>query len=83
MPCLMMTDKSDQCLGSRQHCCKIIEEATPRWQPVLVILVLWFLVWLATKGNDTLALGGRDKTPVMNSLTGFRDTMLAVITPSR
>ncbi|WP_377640974.1 ABC transporter permease [Oryzobacter terrae] len=55
----------------------VIEEPTPRWQPVAAILVVWFLVWLATKGNDTLVLGGRDKTPVMDSLTGFRDTMLA------
>ena len=55
----------------------VIVEPTPRWQPVVAILVVWFLVWLATKGNDTLTLGGRDKTPVMNALTGFRDTMLA------
>ncbi|MFQ6172953.1 ABC transporter permease [Oryzobacter sp. R7] len=55
----------------------VIEEPTPRWQPVAAVLVLWFLVWLATKGTSTLELGGRDKTPVMNSLTAFRDTMLA------
>jgi glycine betaine/proline transport system permease protein len=55
----------------------VIEEPTPRWVPVVAILLAWFLVWLATKGNDTLTLGGRDKTPVMNSLTSFRDTMLA------
>ncbi len=55
----------------------VIQEPTPRWVPVVAILLAWFLVWLATKGNDTLVLGGRDKTPVMNSLTSFRDTMLA------
>ena len=49
----------------------------PRWQPALVILLVWFVVWLFTRGHDTLVLLGRDKTPVMNSLNDFRDHMLA------
>jgi glycine betaine/proline transport system permease protein len=55
----------------------ILQEPRPRWRPVVVILALWLLMWVVTKGHDTLVLGGRDKTPVMDALAGFRDSMLA------
>ena len=55
----------------------IVPEPTPRWKPVAAILLAWFLIWLFTKGNDTLVLEGRDRTAVMDSLAGFRDRMIA------
>ncbi len=55
----------------------ILDEPRARWRPLVVILALWLIVWLVTKGQDTLVLGGRDKTPVMDSLASFRDSMLA------
>lgn len=52
------------------------DDPAPRWQPALLILLLWFLVWMATKGSDTLALQGRDQTGIMHALNDFRDSML-------
>ncbi|WP_206063411.1 ABC transporter permease subunit [Nocardioides sp. HDW12B] len=42
-----------------------------------VVLVLWFVVWLVLRGQDTLVLPGRDSTAVHDWLTGFRDDLLA------
>lgn len=49
----------------------------PRWALVLGALVLWILVWSMTKGNDTLELPGREHTDLHDTLTGFRDSVLA------
>ncbi|HQF03399.1 MAG TPA: ABC transporter permease subunit [Phycicoccus sp.] len=48
-----------------------------RWAPVLGILALWIIVWSVTKGTNTLALPGRDHTPLHTDLGHFRDDMLA------
>jgi glycine betaine/proline transport system permease protein len=43
----------------------------------LAVIGLWVAVWALTKGQDTLALAGREQTGVQNTLTGFRDDVLA------
>ena len=48
-----------------------------RWLWALGIVVLWFLVWEVTKGNDTLAISGRERTGVQDALTEFRDSVIA------
>ncbi len=58
-------------------------EAAPAHTPVsrgvwvLVILVVWYLVWLLTKGSNTLELPGREHTDLHQSLTEFRDSVIA------
>jgi glycine betaine/proline transport system permease protein len=49
----------------------------PRWVWALVVIGLWILIWSFTKGQNTLALPGRDHTELHDSLTGFRDDVLA------
>ncbi len=49
----------------------------PRWAWALVVLGVWVLIYLFTKGDDTLALPGREHTDLHNTLTGFRDDVLA------
>ena len=49
----------------------------PRWVWALGVVAAWILVWLFTKGTDTLALPAREHTDVHDSLTGFRDSVLA------
>jgi glycine betaine/proline transport system permease protein len=44
---------------------------------VLAILVVWYLVWLVTKGSNTLELPGREHTDLHQSLTEFRDSVIA------
>jgi glycine betaine/proline transport system permease protein len=51
--------------------------ATSRWMWALGILALWVLIYLVTKGNDTLALAGRERTGVHDALAGFRDDVIA------
>lgn len=48
-----------------------------RWVQVLLILAAWIAVWSVTRGTDTLVLPGRDHTALHESLTHFRDRMLA------
>lgn len=48
-----------------------------RWGQLGVLLVLWIVLWSFTRGTDTLVLPGRDHTPLHESLTHFRDVMLA------
>jgi len=55
----------------------VIKEPMARWKPVVVILLVWFLIWLFTKGNNTLVLPGRERTPLMDDLGAFRDQMIA------
>ena len=49
----------------------------PRWLLALGVVGLWILVWAFTKGQDTLALPGRENTDLHDTLTGFRDSVLA------
>ncbi|MDF1604577.1 ABC transporter permease subunit [Nocardioides sp. YIM 152315] len=49
----------------------------PRWAWALVVVGVWILVYLVTKGQDTLALPGREHTDLHETLTGFRDDVLA------
>jgi len=51
--------------------------AIPRWGWALGVIGLWILIWVFTKGQDTLVLPGRDHTDLHDSLTGFRDDVLA------
>ena len=49
----------------------------PRWAWALVVIGVWIVVYTFTKGQDTLALPGREHTDLHESLTGFRDDVLA------
>jgi glycine betaine/proline transport system permease protein len=49
----------------------------PRWALVLAIVVGWVVVWSFTKGQNTLVLAGREHTDLHESLTEFRDAVLA------
>ncbi|MBA2464905.1 MAG: ABC transporter permease subunit [Nocardioidaceae bacterium] len=49
----------------------------PRWAGILGVFTVWFMVWLFTRGTDTLVLPGRDHTPLHESLTQFRDSIIA------
>lgn len=49
----------------------------PTWAWALVVVGVWIVVYLFTKGQDTLALPGREHTDLHESLTGFRDDVLA------
>ena len=49
----------------------------PRWAWALGVLGAWVLVWSVTKGQDTLELPARQHTDLQDSLTGFRDAVLA------
>ena len=49
----------------------------PRWAAALGVLGAWVVVWFLTEGQDTLALAGRESTDTHDSLTGFRDAVLA------
>ena len=44
---------------------------------VLGVIVVWIVVWSMTKGNDTLELPGRQHTDLHDTLTDFRDSVLA------
>ena len=49
----------------------------PRWAMVLIILAVWIVLWYFSRGTNTLELGARDHTPLHNTLTEFRDSVLA------
>jgi glycine betaine/proline transport system permease protein len=49
----------------------------PRWAWALVVLAVWIAVWAFTKGTNTLDLPGREHTDLHDTLTGFRDDVLA------
>jgi glycine betaine/proline transport system permease protein len=44
---------------------------------VLGIIVVWIIVWSFTRGKDTLELPGRVHTDTWNSMSAFRDSVLA------
>ena len=48
-----------------------------RWIPALGVVVVWVVIYSFTKGNDTLALPGREHTDLHQSLTDFNNTLLA------
>ncbi len=56
---------------------EIQARGVPKWAMVLGVLVLWVLVWSMTKGTNTLELPGREHTDLHDSLTDFRDSVLA------
>jgi len=43
----------------------------------LGIVAAWVLIWFFTKGRDTLVLPGREHTDLHESLTAFRDSVIA------
>ncbi len=49
----------------------------PRWAMVLGVIGVWIVLWSVTKGNNTLELPGRQHTDLHESLTHFRDSVLA------
>ena len=49
----------------------------PRWALAVAVVVGWVVVWYFTKGTDTLTLGGRENTDTHDTLTSFRDWVLA------
>jgi glycine betaine/proline transport system permease protein len=48
-----------------------------RWIPALGVIVVWVVIWSFTKGNNTLALPGREHTDLHESLTEFNNKLLA------
>ena len=48
-----------------------------RWIPALGVIVLWIIVYQFTKGQNTLALPGREHTDLHQSLTDFNNSLLA------
>lgn len=49
----------------------------PRWAWALIVIGAWVVVYAFTKGQDTLVLPGREHTDLHDTLTGFRDDVLA------
>jgi glycine betaine/proline transport system permease protein len=41
------------------------------------VVVVWYLVWLVTKGQDTLARPIRERTDLMDTFAGFRNDVIA------
>lgn len=48
-----------------------------KWAWGAVVVAVWLVVWQLTKGEDTLALPGREATDLHDRLTEFRDAVLA------
>ncbi len=53
------------------------DKGISRWIPALGVVVVWVVIHYFTKGNDTLALPGREHTDLHQSLTDFNNTLLA------
>ena len=51
--------------------------SVPRWAMALGIVAVWVLIWYFTQGRDTLVLPGREHTDLHESLSDFRDSMIA------
>jgi glycine betaine/proline transport system permease protein len=49
----------------------------PRWGWALVVVGVWILVYLFTKGHHTLVLPGREHTDLHQDLTDFNNRVLA------
>ncbi len=52
-------------------------QALSRWWLALGVVVAWIAVWSFTKGQDTLARPVRERTGLMDDLSGFRDDVIA------
>jgi glycine betaine/proline transport system permease protein len=52
-------------------------QAPSRWWLALGVIVAWVVLWAFTQGRDTLARPVRERTDLMDSLSGFRDTVIA------
>ena len=44
---------------------------------ILGIITAWVVIWIFTKGQNTLDLAGRERTDVHRSLSSFRDSVIA------
>ncbi|CUR61313.1 putative glycine betaine transport system permease protein [metagenome] len=56
----------------------VVEDAgISRWIPALGVIAVWIAIWSFTKGQDTLALPGREHTDLHQSFTDFNNTLLA------
>ena len=51
--------------------------SVPTWAIVLGVVASWIVIWSMTKGTNTLTLPGREHTDLHDTLTGFRDSVLA------
>ncbi len=51
--------------------------AARKWILAAIIIAAWMIVWKFTDGKNTLALPGREHTDLHQSLTEFRDSVLA------
>jgi glycine betaine/proline transport system permease protein len=49
----------------------------PKWAAALGVVAAWLVIWYFTKGRDTLVLPGREHTDLHESLTSFRDSVIA------
>ena len=49
----------------------------PKWAVALGVVAAWVVIWYFTKGRDTLVLPGREHTDLHESLTSFRDSVIA------
>lgn len=52
-------------------------KGVPRGVWVAGVIAAWIAIWMFTKGQDTLTLPGREHTDLHDTLTGFRDSVLA------
>lgn len=64
-------------VGGREDSAIDRARATPRWLQATVIVALWVVAYQLWKGIDTLPLDGLSKTGVHDSLSGWRDDLIA------
>lgn len=50
---------------------------TPVWLLLVGIVGVWVAVWVVTRGSDTLALAGQERTGLHDWFTGLRDDLIA------
>lgn len=49
----------------------------PRWLLAVGVVAAWIVVWVFTRGQDTLTLPGLDSTKLHGTLSDFNDSVLA------
>ncbi|HEY0642934.1 MAG TPA: ABC transporter permease subunit, partial [Nocardioides sp.] len=56
----------------------ILEDSSgiSRWVPAVAVVVVWVVVWAATKGSDTLALPNLSRTDLHDRLTEIQNGLL-------
>ena len=52
-------------------------EKVGRWIPAAAVVAVWIVIWVFTKGNDTLSLPGVARTDLHDRLTDFQNDLLA------